>query len=152
MTRDDLKNRIKNLSEEGRTLRAKIQAAAGPERHALWNEKRAIGRKARVSLLAYGFLRGVPYRRIEPRRHDDGLLIPSLLLGAWASDLGIRVLHQYQAVVDAKEPSQPRTLLGISDWLLRREQKPAETFWTHDRVAAWLDTPNAASTREAAMR
>jgi hypothetical protein len=42
MNRDDLKNRIKNLAEQGRTLRGKIQATAGPERHALWNQKRAI--------------------------------------------------------------------------------------------------------------
>jgi hypothetical protein len=153
MNRDDLKNRIKILAEQGRTLQGKIQATAGPERHSLWNEKRAIGRKARVSLLAYGFLRGMAYRRIEPRRHDDGLLIPSVLLGTWASDLGIPALHPYQAVVNPKAHSPGRTLLGdLTAWLLRREDTPPESFWTQERVAAWLDTPAAAADREAAVR
>jgi hypothetical protein len=142
MNREILKNRIKDLAQQGRALRARIQTTKGPERHALWNEKRAIGRKARVSLLAYGFLRGVPYRAIEPRRNDDGLPIPSVLLGAWAGDLGIRAAHEYQAIVDVSEHSRLRSMLGdLTDWLVRRAEEPPETFWTQSRVKAWLEAP-----------
>jgi len=38
----------------------------GPERYALWNEKRDEGITARYLLLAYGALRGRSYKQIEP--------------------------------------------------------------------------------------
>jgi hypothetical protein len=142
MNRETLKNSIKDLAQQGRALRARIQATKGPERDALWNRKRAIGRKARVSLLAYGFLRGVPYRAIEPKRHDDGLLIPSVLLGAWAGDLGIRAIHDHQALAESSEHSRLRSMLGdLTNWLVRRADEPPETFWTPSRVKAWLEAP-----------
>ena len=62
-----LKNNVKALAAQGAALRVAIHQTAGPERHRLWCEKRRVGAEARRALLAYGFARGVPYRRIEPR-------------------------------------------------------------------------------------
>lgn len=70
MNRDKLKSVIKALAAEGRALQQRIQQASGLERHALWDQKRCLGRRARAALLGYGFVRGVPYPRIEPRCHE----------------------------------------------------------------------------------
>jgi hypothetical protein len=68
MDKKELKKAIELLMEDGRKLRGFIRAASGMTRWRLWEEKRAVGRGARQHLLAYGFLRGVKYRRIEPRQ------------------------------------------------------------------------------------
>jgi hypothetical protein len=67
-----LKAQIRDLAQQGREVRNHIRCASGLARDALWNDKRAIGRHARGLLLVYGYLRGVPYRRIEPRCHEGG--------------------------------------------------------------------------------
>jgi hypothetical protein len=62
-----LKSQICNAAREGQAIRSQIQATRAQERDALWNQKRAVGRRTRYLLLAYGYRRGVPYRRIETR-------------------------------------------------------------------------------------
>ena len=86
MNRDDLKVKVLALAAEGRTLRARIGAARGAERDALWNEKRAVGRRARVVLLAYAFVRGVPYARVERRTASPPN--PYALADVWWRELG----------------------------------------------------------------
>jgi hypothetical protein len=77
-----LKNSVKALAAEGAALRAAIQQASGPERHRLWGEKRRVGSQARQALLAYGFARGVPYRRIEPRCREGNQAQPAAITRA----------------------------------------------------------------------
>src|SRR5262249_21942829 len=65
-----LKSQVSHAAREGRDIRHKIGRTQGRERHALWNEKRAVGRRCRCLLLAYGYARGISYRKIEPRCHS----------------------------------------------------------------------------------
>jgi hypothetical protein len=66
-----LKSQICAAAREGQAIQKKIQTTRADERHALWNQKRALGRQTRQLLLAYGYVRGVAYRRIEPRCRRD---------------------------------------------------------------------------------
>lgn len=73
------KARVCELAREGAGVRAKIHKAHDRERYDLWNEKRSVGGSARWALLAYAFLRGKPYRNVEPKcRELDQPLHPSL--------------------------------------------------------------------------
>src|SRR5262245_1065400 len=139
MTREDLKTRIKDLAEQGHRLRDRIRATSGLERHAVWNEKRALGRQARAALLAYGFLRGVPYARIEARCHPERRLRPAVLLAMWASHLGL-------PPIPATESRQASALLGLFDGPVPRP----DVQWCEERVAAWLAATPRSS--EAAVR
>lgn len=65
-----LRKEIARLAEEGRSYNERISGASGPARHALRLEKSGVGRYSRVCLLAYGMLRGVPYRSIERSTRD----------------------------------------------------------------------------------
>lgn len=79
----DLRSEIKRLADEGRSFHPRIRAASGLERHALRNEKWDLGQEARHLLLAYAFLRGVPYRVLEPRCREDRGGREYLVLGAY---------------------------------------------------------------------
>lgn len=61
-----LRSKIKDLAGQGTAIRHRIQAAFNRARYDLWNDKRSIGDEARWMLLAYAFLRDVPYRMVEP--------------------------------------------------------------------------------------
>lgn len=68
----DLKTEIKRLTFEGREFAQAItklgkDPGTGPERHSLWCQKQALGRTTRTALLAYGLLRGIPYKAMEPK-------------------------------------------------------------------------------------
>jgi hypothetical protein len=130
MTREDLKAKIKDQAALGRTLRSRIQGSAGPDRHALWNEKRAVGAEARVLLLAYGFLRGVPYAHIERHCRPDGRPRVAALLAAWAAQLGVQAVW--------KKPASAAP--------------DVETLWSEARVSAWLEATPAAASEEATVR
>ncbi|MFA5203055.1 MAG: hypothetical protein WC708_01505 [Lentisphaeria bacterium] len=60
-----LKTEIKRLANDGRALNKEISSTDDIERHVLRREKALIGRKAREYLLAYAFLRGIPYKVLE---------------------------------------------------------------------------------------
>jgi len=75
----ELKNKVKDLAAEGTRIRGEIRTLAwtddnpprrrpetGPERSSLWEDKRYVGFSARLTLLAYGLLRGLPYKAMEP--------------------------------------------------------------------------------------
>lgn len=65
-----LKEEIKKLADEGRSLGATVRSLRGPERHAARQEKAGVGYVARMALLAYALLRGAPYSGLEARtRH-----------------------------------------------------------------------------------
>jgi hypothetical protein len=61
---------LKTREIASREIRKQIHAASGMDRWHLWNEKRDYGRETRDTLLAYGFLRGLPYRACEPKCGD----------------------------------------------------------------------------------
>ncbi len=62
-----VKKRIRELSDEGRSKNALIAASSGADRHAARQAKSGIGATARVLLLAYAMMRGVPYEKLERR-------------------------------------------------------------------------------------
>jgi hypothetical protein len=155
MTRDDLKVKIKDLASQGHLLRGRIQRTAGLERHALWNEKRSIGQQARAALLAYGFLRGVSYHRIEGHCRADGRLRPSQLLAMWACHLGIQPVWSTQPFVTGDAPRAVHP--GVLGFFKRLVAEPAsaaaaESIWSEARVTAWLEAPAATQSPEAAVR
>jgi len=60
--------KINGLAQEGKKSRIRISRAKTQE--AVWPlayRKHLIGREARNHLLAYAFLRGIPYRKVEPK-------------------------------------------------------------------------------------
>jgi len=67
-----LRARIAELAAQGRAIRAQIQKAFARARYDLWNDKRSIGNEARWMLLAYAFLRDIPYRVVEPTAVHSG--------------------------------------------------------------------------------
>lgn len=89
-----LRAEIRDLEASSRAKRAEIAAlhgpATGPARHALWQEKQAIGRETRAALLALAMVRGRPYRRVEPNTRVEPHLraVAARLLGCelWPRD------------------------------------------------------------------
>ncbi len=65
-----LREEIKSAASEGRATNALIREARGDERRALRDRKGSIGQDARVLLLAYALLRGVPYTSLERTTRD----------------------------------------------------------------------------------
>ena len=57
---------IAAFAAQGQEIRRQIQKAIARARYDLWNDKRSLGSDARMALLAYAFLRDVPYRVAEP--------------------------------------------------------------------------------------
>jgi hypothetical protein len=60
-----LKIEIKRLADEGRALNKEISSVSDLERYTLRYRKGLIGRSARICLLAYAFLREIPYEALE---------------------------------------------------------------------------------------
>lgn len=61
-----LRIKIKSLADEARTIRAEAKKVSGMVKWELNHHRTSVVRPhARLSLLAYGLLRGVPYRAIE---------------------------------------------------------------------------------------
>jgi hypothetical protein len=63
-----LKIKIKSLAEEARIIRFEEKKWPGPsdERSGLWCHRTGpVREEARSAQLAYGFLKGMPYKRIE---------------------------------------------------------------------------------------
>ena len=68
----ELKIKIKSLADEARTIRKEENKLPGPQRGSLRDHRvGVVRREARHSLLAYGYLRGVPYRAMEATTHTD---------------------------------------------------------------------------------
>ena len=64
--------KIRYLSEEAKIIRHEERKAPNPR--TFWGLRRHrvddVRPEQRASLLAYGFIRGKPYRSIEPKAHD----------------------------------------------------------------------------------
>jgi hypothetical protein len=74
-----LQEMIRQLAAEGRAEHMSICAARGLERHAAWRRKRAIGRRARAHLLAYGLLRDRPRALAEATRDEESAWVRTVL-------------------------------------------------------------------------
>lgn len=61
----EIRESVKRLAHEGRSKNALIAASSGANRHAARQSKQGVGATARVFLLAYAMLRGIPYDRLE---------------------------------------------------------------------------------------
>ena len=62
-----LKDIIKQRVEVSQGIRKNIHESSGMDRHHFWCDKQNHGDITRVHLLIYGFLRGIPYKTIEPK-------------------------------------------------------------------------------------
>lgn len=67
-----LKIKIKNLADESRTIREEEAQTSGQEKWNLQHHRKTVVRSAaRRNLLAYGYLRGIPYKKMEPKTCND---------------------------------------------------------------------------------
>src|SRR5882724_2684321 len=83
----NLRSEIAKRVAESRGIRKNINASSGMAKWALWNDKRSVGSETRDLLLAYAFLRGVPYRVVEPTaKVPDGRT-----LDGWLKSLAIDI-------------------------------------------------------------
>lgn len=140
MTRDELKTLIRDLATEGRAIQSRIGETQGLERHALWNEKRRVGRRARAALLAYAYVRAVPYRRVEPKCKPGHALYDGSLANLWSRELALPVVRRTYT----PPPSALRALLlRLTGRLgMAPVEAPApETIWHQGRIADWLAAP-----------
>jgi hypothetical protein len=60
--------KINGLASESKRARSRIKRAETPEeKYPITNRKQWIGYNTRYHLLAYAFLRGIPYRKVEAK-------------------------------------------------------------------------------------
>lgn len=60
-----LRAKVRGFHVTGSLITQRISRSKLDKKHNLWNAKRAIGNHARHHMIAYGFLRGISYERIE---------------------------------------------------------------------------------------
>lgn len=62
-----IREELRLRQAESQAIRKQIHASKGMDKWALWQDKRAYGVETRYLLLAYAFLRGMPYLACEPK-------------------------------------------------------------------------------------
>ena len=68
----ELKIKIKSLAAETKIIKHEESKLHGEARQSLQHHRKTVVRhEARHSLLAYGYMRGRPYRSIEMKCHED---------------------------------------------------------------------------------
>jgi hypothetical protein len=67
----EIRAELRQREQESRAIRKQINESSGMARWAFWEEKRNYGGATRDLLLAYAFLRGMPYRVCEPKTSED---------------------------------------------------------------------------------
>ncbi len=72
-----LRAMLRGFMESSRDVRKDIHATKGLEKYNNWDEKRRLGSHARHVLLAYAFLRGIPFSKIESHKNKEHLTSPS---------------------------------------------------------------------------
>lgn len=132
-----LRTSIKMLAAQGSDIHRRIGESRDRARYDLWNEKRGVGVNARDALLAYAFLRGVPYRVVEPtasqavRAYGQPAVVAGSVAGA----------------IPANQRT-PEDGQQIAAWLLVPEIDERRA-WREARMAAGLERAND---RRAVMR
>lgn len=131
-----LRSRISDLTEQGRKAWRRIRASRGLDRWLAWEEKRSIGEEARTCFLSYAFLRGVPYRVVEPTASFNGMpedvwrkLLTRRIIGAlrgYAPDTVDPTLWPEQVLAWVSVPEDParaaRREAARQQWAVRREE------------------------------
>jgi len=69
MDKTGLKNMVIESAARGAAWRKEIQATTDRARYDAWTEKRSVGLRTRRLLLAYAFVRGMPYAVVEAPGH-----------------------------------------------------------------------------------
>ena len=69
MTKQDIRNLIRDQEVLSRAARGRIRDSHGMDRWQAWNEKRAVGDDTRSMLLALAMLKGRFYHVVERRTH-----------------------------------------------------------------------------------
>lgn len=110
-----LKAKIKGLAAEGSRTRKFINSSTGEKRWSHWQTKRWIGEDARLYLIAYGLLRGVPYDKIEPNVSREKY---SKLINDWDLRKLLSIINLY---TNPYKPFEQKQLLE----LLKKELKAA---------------------------
>lgn len=75
----------------GRALRLKIQGTTHEARYAAWDEKRSYGTDTRWILLAYGLIKGIPYKAIERAVGERNSAYPYVIAEAAREVAGVRL-------------------------------------------------------------
>ena len=104
-----IRQKIEKLTATSREIRQTIRTSVGSARHAAWCEKAAVGDKARLYFLLYGFLRGVAYRRIEARCHEGNEPQHYRLVAAFGRIAGERPDDAFRARLRAWLKDTPAT-------------------------------------------
>jgi len=66
-----LRAKVRGFQASGQSLTHLISKTEKERKSNLWNKKRDLGKFARLHLIAYGLLRGIPYERIEKCAKDN---------------------------------------------------------------------------------
>lgn len=66
-----IREELRLRQAESQAIRKQIHASKGMDKWALWQDKRAYGSETRYLLLAYAFLRGMPYLACEPKTRSQ---------------------------------------------------------------------------------
>lgn len=95
MTPNSIRDEIKFREVQARKLREQIRNTKGRERYDAWNAKRDYGAGTRSLLLAYAFLRGTAYRRVE----KTAVSVPNTDEIATYADVPLAQVQAWLAVV-----------------------------------------------------
>lgn len=112
-----LRAKIRGFHVAGLSLQHRISRSQGERRMQLRLKKRRLGHSAREHLIAYGFLRGIPYEKIERC--------------AWENKPVARNIFEL-AKLHALWPERCPTLESVEQWLTsstsaRPSQQPQES-------------------------
>lgn len=99
--RAKLRSMICEAQRETGDIRARIRSSSGMDRWAHWEAKRSHGKGTRYLLLAYAFLRRMPYRVAEAKCAEFNQPSAAAIAGCTeAEDMGA-VLDQVKAWLEA---------------------------------------------------
>ncbi len=118
------RSQIAKLTAESKAIRKQIHASSGMAKWMLWQEKRAVGYSARRELLAYAFLRGVPYRVVEPTaRTREGSTVESS--NKWLAAEISACIHKTYTPVDYDLNASVKAWLEVPEALERTKARVA---------------------------
>ena len=116
-TRHEFKGKINGLAQQSAKIRRNILRSKGDHRNDLWLQKRWLGTRTRHVLLAYAYLRGIPYTTVEPKTAKDNPPDVHLIYLIVQETLGKYYRWDYT------QPYQRdnHTLLTITSWFVGTE-------------------------------
>lgn len=118
-TKMQLKEKIKTLAVYSAETRKDIRESSGADRAHNWTRKRGVGKTARYALLAYAFVRHMPYRVLEKKCLED--------VSPYQRNILIRGVH---AALLAADPQSTVLKEGLRIWMdipsVVEEEAPVE--------------------------